>query len=113
MAKDDYVRIRRECADDIVQALVDGGGCWGVDLRGLETSASEQNFVRSYESRKESMVAGVEEQKFQRQTGYNYPEDIAVAYKEVSAPSIAHAVMVAERDEDAAREATSTQQHQV
>jgi hypothetical protein len=111
MTKDDFARIRRECAECIVQAFVDGRNCSVVDLRGLETSASDQNFVRSYVLRKESIAAVLEEQKFQRQTGYNYPEDIAVAYKEVSAQSIAHAVLVAERDEIAAREADSTQIH--
>lgn len=110
MEKDDYVRIRRACAGDIVHALLDGIDSSDVEycIRGLETNMSDQNFVRSYEWRKESIMTVLEEQKFQRQTGYSCPEDIAAAYKEVAAPSIAHAVVMAEQDEVAAREAANT-----
>lgn len=109
MVKDDYIRIRRACAEDVVQVLVHGTDCSDDHcLRGLEACASDEDFVRSYELRKESIVAVLEEQKFQRETGYRCPEDIATAYKEVSALSIAHAFLVAERDEVAAREGASS-----
>jgi hypothetical protein len=103
MAKHDFVLIRRECAYAIIQATVGG---WGstMELRGLETSASDEHFLRSYGSRKVAIAAVLEEQEFQRQTGYHYPEDIAAAYKEMSAHSVAHAILVAQRDEIAARD---------
>jgi len=101
MSKIDFERIKLESAAIVDRAKSDPA----VDIRGLERSVMPAGlFLQRYLHKRAALRAVLKEQSFQRETGYNDPDDIADAYIEYSCSSRDNARQVGENDEVACQE---------